>query len=89
MLAIASNLNINLFVFDEHHGWNSVSVLDVEHKIDHLSVKYLSPKRIGDSLSGPLCHLAIASGSLIRFFKVMKYFLDVSKWHFAIKIIFR
>ena len=70
LLAIASNLNINLFVFDEHHGWNSVSVLDVEHKIDHLSVKYLSPKRIGDSLSGPLCHLAIASGSLIRFFKV-------------------
>ena len=30
----------------------------------------MSPKRIGDSLSGPLCHLAIASGSLIRFFKV-------------------
>lgn len=71
LLAIASNLNINLFVFDEHHGWNSVSVLDVEHQIDHLSVKYLSPKRIGDSLSGPLCHLAIASGSLIRFFKVI------------------
>lgn len=72
LLAIASNLNINLFVFDEHHGWNSVSVLDVEHEIDHLSVKYLSPKRIGDSLSGPLCHLAIASGSLIRFFKVIE-----------------
>ena len=70
LLAIASSLNINLFVFDEHHGWNSVCVQDVEHKIEHLSVKYLSPKRIGDSLSGPLCHLAIASGSLIRFFKV-------------------
>lgn len=44
----------------------------IDSPIQHLAVKYLSPKRGQDGqISGPLAHLALSTGHEVRFFKIV------------------
>ena len=73
IVAVGAEYSISIFAFDEHHGWNTMASHLLEQKIEQLSVKYLSPKRMGD----PLCHLAASMSSVILFFKVLIIFISV------------
>jgi len=63
---------ILLFQFDEHHGWRFEARhhLDAGSRIDHLTVKYMSPKR--DQPNSPMAQIAVSSGPVVHFFKLKK-----------------
>lgn len=66
MIAVAHTRQLDLFYFDEHHGWNLKASQQIQNQPDKISLKFISQKKT----CGVNCYIAYSHESKINLFKV-------------------
>jgi len=74
MIAVAHTRHLDLFYFDEHHGWNLKASQEIESHPDKICLKFISQKKT----CGVNCYIAYSHETKIHLFKVC--LLDCFSW---------